>query len=176
MFTESPSSNFIVDVHSDPMCLRIKGRANYLNCAPLNDFFNTITQKNNITLMVDLAECTGMDSTFLGLLAGVALEFKKQDKKSTIYLTNVSNRNLESIENLGLNLILKVNPSEYASPSESRVHLNTQSQFQSLNFENTGSAEMILKAHQNLIHAQPSNLYKFQDVISFLKNQITQDN
>ncbi len=171
MFTESPNSNFIVDVYSDPICLRIKGRANYLNCAPVNDFFNTITQKNNITIMVDLAECTGMDSTFLGLLAGVALEFKKQDKKSTIYLTNVNNRNLESIENLGLNLILKVNPSE-----DTLAPHNILNKLQYLNTSKTASPETILQAHQNLVHAQPANSHKFQDVISFLKKQISQDN
>lgn len=169
MNPENSNSNFLVDVYSNPMCLKIKGRANYLNCAPLNDFFNNIIQKNNITIMVDLEECTGMDSTFLGLLAGVALEFKKQEKKSSIVLTNVCNRNLESIENLGLNLILKVNPQQesYTPP---------QNNLQSLGFEEKSTPATILKAHQNLIHAQPSNLYKFQDVISFLKKQLNSDN
>lgn len=169
MNPENSNSNFLVDVYSTPMCLKIKGRANYLNCAPLNDFFNNICQKNNISIMVDLEECTGMDSTFLGLLAGVALEFKKQEKKSSIFLNNVSNRNLESIENLGLNLILKVNPPE-------EIYTNPQNKLQSLGAEEKSTPSIILKAHQNLIHAQPSNLYKFQDVISFLKKQLNPDN
>ncbi|PWU04359.1 MAG: hypothetical protein C5B43_04710 [Verrucomicrobia bacterium] len=169
MIPETSNSNFLVDIYSDPICLKIKGRANYLNCAPLNDFFNALIQKNNITVTIDLQECTGMDSTVLGLLAGIALEFKKQNKKNTLYLINVNNRNLESIENLGLNLILKVNPPEYSSPSTS------SNQLQSLGFQTTSTPETILRAHQNLIQAQPSNLYKFQDVITFLKKQ-TQDN
>lgn len=166
MTSEPSNSNFLVDVYSNPICLKIKGRANYLNCAPLNDFFDAITQKNNITVRVDLEECTGMDSTFLGLLAGVALEFKKQEKKNSIYLVNVCNRNLESIENLGLNLIFQVNPTE--DPSLCFKNNNLQS----LGSEEKSTPSTILKAHENLVNAHSSNSYKFQDVISFLKKQI----
>lgn len=169
MKLETANSNFLVDVYSNPMCLKIIGRANYLNCAPLNDFFNNIMKKRGITIMVDLEECTGMDSTFLGILAGVALEFKKQENANTIYLTNVSNRNLESIENLGLNLILKVNPTANSfSPSNNLLSL-------SFDAKEKSNPVTILKAHQNLIQAEPSNLYKFQDVISFLKKQINSE-
>lgn len=172
MAIETSSSVFLVDAYSDPICLKIKGRANYLNCGPLNDFFNKITQKNNTTIIVDFEECTGMDSTFLGLLAGVALEFKKQEKKGAISLFNVNNRNLELIENLGLNRILKVNPDEYKFTA---VNNNITNKLQSLGTEDRTTPEAILKAHQNLISTKPSNLYKFQDVVSFLKKQVDQD-
>lgn len=168
MSIETSPSVFLVDVHSDPICLKIKGRANYLNCAPLNDFCNKMILKNGINVIVDFAECTGVDSTFLGLLAGLALEFKKKEKKNTICLCNLSHRNLELIENLGLDRILQVNPEKYKTLITDN---NTMNQLQSLDIEDKPMPETILKAHQNLINAQPSNLYKFQDLISFIKKK-----
>src|SRR6187399_2851390 len=97
----TPSPVFLVDAYSDPVCLKIQGRATYLNCGPLNDFFTQIVKKNKANIMIDFEECTGMDSTFLGLLVGVALELRRANSERTICLNNAKGRNLELIENLG---------------------------------------------------------------------------
>lgn len=172
MSTETSSPVFLVDAYSEPVCLKIKGRASYLNCGQLNDFFNRLIKKDKTNFTVDFEECAGMDSTFLGLLAGVALELKKDSHKGTICLNNVKNRNLELITNLGLNRILEVNPETHTPKPTIN---NSNHTMKSMDKSSPVSPEAILKAHQNLISADSSNLYKFQDVMSFLKKEIDQE-
>lgn len=171
MSTETISPVFFVDAYTDPVCLKIKGRANYLNCGPLNDFFARITKKN-VSIIIDFEECIGMDSTFLGLLAGVALELKQSKHKGDICLHNLKGRNLELVENLGLNRILKVSTDQPTSP---KTNIISPKKLEILDDQGSATPEAILKAHQNLVRADSSNLHKFQDVLSFLKKQVDQD-
>lgn len=167
MTTTSTSPVFLVDAYSDPICLKILGRANYLNCGPLNDLFTKIIEKNRKDIVVDFTECSGMDSTFLGLLVNVSLEFKKSDTVKNIFLCNVKGRNLELIENLGLNFLIEVNSHKHILSQSTKVSTKN---LETLDIEGAASPEAILKAHEGLVKANPSNLSKFQDVISFLKN------
>lgn len=168
--TESPV--FLVDAYSDPICLKIKGRATYLNSGPLNDFFSRIVKRHGANIKIDFEECTGMDSTFLGLLVGVALELKQLNQKWNISLCHVKGRNLELIENLGLDRMLTINTDEFEA-TKSNTDLGKK--LETLGTEESASPEAILKAHQNLVNADSANLHKFQDVISFLKKQINQE-
>ena len=170
MKTETYSPVFLVDAYSDPVCLKINGRANYLNCSELNNFFNRLIKKNKTSFTIDFEDCTGMDSTFLGLIAGIALEVKKTTPKGSLCLYNVKERNLELIKNLGLERILDVNLPEYSSQKQKQKKSMTP-----FDQETNIGPEEILKAHQNLIEADSSNLHKFQDVISFLKKEIDQE-
>ena len=44
-----------------------------------------------------------------------------------------------------------------------------------MNESSAATPKMILKAHQNLVHIEESNLNKFQDVLSFLKKQVKEE-
>lgn len=170
-FEKSPSV-FFVNAYSDPIYLKIKGRVSYLNCGPINDFYSQIILQSTVNLIIDFAECTGVDSTFLGILAGLALEFKKKDNKRMIFLCNLSNRNLELIRNLGLDRIIQINLGKHVIDAGS----HSVTQLQPLDIQNKTKPETILAAHQNLIDAQPSNLHKFQDLISFIKKSPIKNN
>lgn len=160
---------FLVDAYSDPICLKIQGRATYLNCGPVNDFFSQIIKTNNANIVIDFEECTGMDSTFLGILVGLTLQLKRINNQRSICLNNVKGRNLELIENLGLNRMLTVNMPKC---KEVEISDSFEQKLKMLGIEESATPEEILKAHQNLVDADSSNLHKFQDVISFLKQQV----
>lgn len=172
MSTDPASSVFLVDAYSDPVCLKIKGRATYLNCEPVNSFFSKIIENPDVNIVVDFAECSGMDSTFLGLLIGVVLEMKKKKHNGSICLYSVKGRNRELMANLGLDQIVTVNADEY---KPTKTNENSEKKFDILGAEKSASIRTILQAHEHLVNADSSNLNKFQDVISFLKKQINQD-
>ncbi len=171
MSTATVSPVFLVDAYSDPVYLKIKGRASYLNCEPLNKFFSKIIEKPKVNIVVDFAECSGMDSTFLGLLAGVSLEIKKKNQDGSICLYSVKGRNRELMANLGLDQIITVDSDEYKPTANE----NLEKKFEKFESEQSASIRTILQAHQHLISADSSNLNRFQDVVSFLKKQINQD-
>lgn len=154
---------FLVDAYSDPALVRIEGRASYLNCGPLSEFFRHMVKEERREVIVDFAKCSGMDSTFLGILAGAALDFRKMSPPGHLRLVRLGTRNLELVRNLGLHRILDVACDEGAL------------RFDDKKLESAGTAaadpKAILRAHEALVEADSGNRQKFQDVLSFLKVQ-----
>jgi len=68
---------FFVDAHADPVVMRIEGRASFQNSGCLRDFVTEMLAQGKTRLVIDFQHCTSMDSTFLGILAGVALQLRK---------------------------------------------------------------------------------------------------
>lgn len=165
---ESGQSVYLVSTDGDPVRLVIKGRASYTNCGPLQQFFERVTSEGKAGIVIDFAECSGMDSTFMGLLAGAAIQIKQRAVPGEITLKNLSSRNQELIRNLGLHRLLKVcentGPSHPGFPVE-----KLSSPDGSIASAAPASQETILKAHEDLMKADPANVAKFQDVVAFLK-------
>lgn len=157
---------FLVSAYSDPIVVRINGKANYLNCNSFREFIEQMLSQGRHHFLVDFENCQGMDSTFLGILAGTALELKKQDPPGQLTLCRLSERNQELITNLGLQNLLTISNEETAAAC---------SAFDSLENKEVSDAKNVLKAHENLAEADEQNVAKFQDVISFLKNQVEQE-
>ena len=158
---------FLVSAYSDPIVVRINGKANYLNCNAFREFTEQMLSQGRQHILVDFANCQGMDSTFLGILAGTALELKKKDPPGTLTLCQLSERNQELITNLGLQNLLRI--SKDKDENEQCAH------FDSLSNEEVSDAKSVLQAHESLAEANKKNVVKFQDVISFLKNQVEQN-
>ena len=160
---------FLVDAYSDPVVMLINGRASYLNCAPVGQFFDRMIAAQKVHFVVDFARCTGMDSTFLGLLAGCALEVSQ--KNGNLTLCRLNERNLELVRNVGLHRILTVE----AEPETLTFDGNAATKpkpLATLDKQEIANARLILKAHENLVAADAGNLTKFQDVITALKSQL----
>jgi hypothetical protein len=107
-----------------------------------------------------------MDSTFLGILAGLGISMMNRDPKGSVVLCNLGVRNLELIENLGLHRLLSVDKSNLDLADTQMEGLEKKS------LSDIQNARMVLKAHEDLAEADASNKVKFQDVIEFLKNQV----
>jgi anti-sigma B factor antagonist len=157
---------FLVDAYADPVVVRIEGRASFMNSGGLKDFFTGMIRAGKRRFVVDFKQCASMDSTFLGVLAGAAIELRRQVPAGTLTLARVGERNLELIRNLGLHRLAVVDPGSHAPESTGGQALTQQARSE---IEN---ARLVLEAHENLIATDPDNAAKFQDVLSFLRNQI----
>lgn len=158
---------FFVNPYHDPVVVRINGRASYLNAGPLRDFFDRMIRRGRRRFMVDFRNCTTMDSTFLGILAGAMLEVQEQDPAGEIWLCGLGPRNLELVRNLGLHRIGKI--------AERPPQVETDEKLQRDHQNDDARSQMILDAHLNLIECDESNRSRFQDVITFLRNQPGED-
>ena len=160
---------FLVDATSDPVAIRIEGRASFQNSACLNDFFNELIGRGKTRFVMDFANCTSMDSTFLGVLAGLALQLRKQTPPGSLVLCRLGARNLELVRNLGLHRLLTVD-TETAD-----VELKTSTALPPCGDKSElESARLVLAAHENLVAADEDNRAKFEDVLTFLKNRVSQ--
>lgn len=140
-----------------------------MNSAPLKGFFSRMIEQGKRNFVVDFDRCKGMDSTFLGILAGLGIELMKMEEPGSVVLTRLGERNLELVRNLGLHRIMTVDDGQLDTSSEGESEALDLTKAQRGEVEN---ARLVLQAHENLAEIDESNKTKFQDVISFLKNQM----
>ncbi len=167
---DTPRPVFLVDVTADPVVIRINGRASYLNCGPVGQLFKTLAGKQRTDIVVDFSGCTGMDSTFLGIMAAAALGMRRQKPPGTLTLARLGPRNLELVRNLGLHRILTI----AADEKDLRFPTSADAHFSQPAIE-AADPQTILRAHEALVDADETNRNRFQDVLAFLKNQIDQE-
>jgi anti-sigma B factor antagonist len=167
VISETAKPVYLVDAYSDPVVVRIEGRASFLNSACLRDFVNQMLKSGKNRFVIDFLRCTSMDSTFLGVLAGFALELRKS--KGSLVLTRMGQRNLELIRNLGLHKLLTIDSSEGSMGMDTTgapLVCGDRSELE--------NARLVLEAHENLVSADEGNRSKFQDVLVFMKNRVEQ--
>lgn len=170
--SEAPAKPvFLVDAFASPVAIKIDGRASFMNCACLRDFFTEMIRQGKTKFVVDFRQCASMDSTFLGVLAGAALELRKLDPPGSLIVARVGPRNLELLRNLGLHRLLVVDTGETlgvdaGAGAQALVCCAPRTEVE--------NARMVLEAHENLVSADAGNQSKFQDVLSFLKSRVEQ--
>ncbi len=169
MISESAKPIYLVDAYSDPVVIRIEGRACFLNSACLRDFVAQMVKAGKRSFVIDFLRCTSMDSTFLGVLAGFALELRKTTPKGNVILTRMGQRNLELVKNLGLHKLLTVDSSDSGTSTDERATPLVCGERSEID-----TARMVLEAHENLVSADEENRRKFQDVLVFMKNRVEQ--
>ena len=160
---------YLVDAHSDPVIVRIAGRACFQNSACLREFVTEMLRQGKMRFVLDFQQCTSMDSTFLGVLAGVALELKKRPGGGSLVLARMGTRNLELVRNLGLHRLLTIDAGDKPLNFEA-----CQTPLPCPEQPEIDRARLVLEAHENLVTADESNRSKFQDVLAFLKNRVSQ--
>jgi anti-sigma B factor antagonist len=167
MLNSSSQAVYLVDCDTDPVRIKISGKANFQNSACLKDFFQHMLGLGKYRFVLDFETCATMDSTFLGVLAGAALEIKRKSAEGKLILFRLGDRNLELVRSLGLHRLMLVESGD--------LPLGLTDTSRPLECEDKSDldrAELALEAHQNLIKADEANLDKFQDVLVFLKNKI----
>jgi len=123
-------------------------------------------------LVVDLGACTGMDSTFMGTLAGAAARLSALDG-GVLQIADPGERNRRSLEDLGLDFLMEIDPpaaiwrgkveairSELKPPQPP----GTLGQIQ--------RTRHVLEAHQNLTDINDKNAREFGNVVSMLENEL----
>jgi anti-sigma B factor antagonist len=166
---ESPKNTYLVDAYSDPVLVRIEGRACFQNSPCLRDFLGEMRRQGKRRFVLDFQHCPSMDSTFLGVLAGAALELRKLQPPGSMVLARVGPRNLELFRNLGLHRLLTIDA------SEATVNLSEAAKpLADCDRSELENARLVLEAHENLVAVDEANRSKFQDVLAFLKNRVEQ--
>jgi anti-anti-sigma regulatory factor len=149
---------FQVDAYCEPVIVRVEGRACFTNSASLRDFFTQMIGQGKRRFVMDFTRCTSMDSTFLGVLAGAALEMRRLNPAGSLVLCRVGHRNLT--------VDAGTFPMEFGPET---MPLNGSGALDELE-----RARLVLEAHENLVAADPANQGKFQDVLAFLRNRVEQ--
>ncbi len=165
-----PSPTLFVAVVGPIAFIKIGGRANFTSSADFKKLAGELRQRGLEKFLLDLTDCITMDSTFLGVLSGLALKIKETGQKSEnarLELLNPNQRVADLLENLGVGHLfvfvqgscpvtaqLQPVPAEAAPLSREQMSLNC------------------LEAHQTLMQINPANVPKFKDVTQFLAEDV----
>ncbi len=162
---------FSVDPHSTPVAVRVSGRASFQNVVPLKEFLKSSYAAGKRDFVFDFSQCSGMDSTVLGVLAGCALELRRLSPKGSLVLSRLGERNLELVKNLGLHRIATVD----MGGAETNAGSSASTPLSEKQLSELENARLCLEAHENLVVADEKNRAKFQDVIGYLKGRVEED-
>jgi hypothetical protein len=125
-------------------------------------------------LVVDLTACSGMDSTFMGTLAGMAARLSCQDN-AVLQIADPGPRNRRSLEDLGLDFLMDIDPPAAIWRGKTdliRQHLNPPDHVPAP--DQLERAKQVLEAHQVLAESNDKNARTFSGVVSMLEAEVAQ--
>ncbi len=125
-------------------------------------------------LIVDLERCSGMDSTFMGTLAGMAARLSTMEG-GVLQIAEPGERNRRSLEDLGLDFLMEIDPP--AAPWRGKVEsirkeLKTPAAPGSL--VSLHRTRHVLEAHQTLSDVNHKNAQEFSKVVDILENELSE--
>ncbi len=148
--------------------IKVNGKGDFNLSIDLKKLFNELRQRGFKRFVLELCDCVMMDSTFLGLLAGIALDSGGNNGSSdfTLELINPSPRIEEVLENLGVIELFKIVRCEDTSS------VNYEPLAPVADKSKTEITRGCLEAHQTLMGIDPRNVRKFKDVTQFLAEDL----
>ncbi len=165
----TPSAKLLVLVGEQFACVKIIGRANFNSSIDFKTLINELRQKGYSYFVLDLSECALMDSTFLGVLAGLGLKMERHPEGGgpAIELLNPNARIAELLENLGVLHLFRVTQGPLTLPDQAQALPHTPA-----NATKEELTEASLEAHRTLMEINPGNVTRFKDVAQFLAEDL----
>ncbi len=143
--------------------IKVSGRATFECAPPLRELAMSLAQTEFRAIRVDLGACEWMDSTFMGVLAMLALRAKAVNAVMEICSAGEQNRML--LIGLGLKKLV----------SFSSESLETDGGWKAGSTEKKDLAEnarTVLEAHQTLMNVDEQNVAKFEKVVDLVQKDI----
>ena len=142
--------------------IRVIGRATFECAPPLRALAKDLESIVFRKIDIDLAACTGMDSTFMGILAMLGLRAKKIDAVMTIF--NAGDLNKSLLFGLGLKKLFNFSEGEIRFEPEAGSAEGTA--------DRIASAQTVLEAHKTLMDVDEENVGKFEKVVDFVQKDL----
>jgi anti-sigma B factor antagonist len=165
----APSAKILVSVGEKFACARIVGRGNFTSSIDSKTLMDELLQKGYRWFVLDLSDCVLMDSTFLGVLAGLGLKINGSEglNERTLELFNPNARILELLENLGVLHLFKIAQGEIKFPERTEGRELTPA-----NHSREEVKVTCLEAHRTLMELHPQNVSRFKDLTQFLAEDL----
>lgn len=154
--------------------IRFEGKGSFLNSPALKAFGDSRIQDGESLLVVDLAACTGMDSTFMGTLAGLAARLSAVPG-GRLQIASPCERNRRSLEDLGLDFLMDIDPPDAVwRGSLDSIHGSLHVPRASADGNRLHRTRHVLEAHRNLAAINEDNARGFADVVSALTRELAE--
>jgi anti-anti-sigma factor len=167
------SDKILVRVDGDTAFIKVEGKGTY-NVAPeLKKFCFDQISRGASNVILDMNECGTMDSTFMGVMAGIAMRLRDLSEHSFMVI-NLTAKTQELLEVLGLTNLLDCYLKEEVSDEIAKNDNFEGGEELNPARDKAATAKVMLKAHQDLIKADENNQLKFENVVNYLSKEVEQ--
>jgi anti-sigma B factor antagonist len=165
---------------TDEVYVQVVGRGTFQNSQPLHRFAQGMIDRGYRRITLDLGACTTMDSTFLGVLAGMGLRLRDPSAAPTgeVRIVNASRRSVELLETLGLDRLFAIRQLDSRTgpvpPPPNGLQRLPDSDVESDPRPSVkrDTTDLMLTAHTNLIRADQRNEGRFATVTRSLRESL----
>ncbi len=166
MSTESDV--LLVAVQAPRAAVIVRGRGTFKTAPALKSFGVSAMDGGCDLLVMDMRECVGMDSTFMGVVGGLAMRLLK-GKGGSLMMANLSPKNRALLATLGLDRCIRTEGAE----AELAAFLGT-GEMTKLDAApgRDLTTKTMLDAHHTLVDISADNQAKFKDVIAYLQDEL----
>ncbi len=143
--------------------VRVHGLATMNDCLCVRDFIERMQETGHDTVVADLGDCTGMDSTFMGVLAGAALF--EAGKTPRVVVLNAGDDLVKLLRSVGLTELIDVASGRFDVPDMRFVRLE----------ERMGQADrlaLVRSAHEELVRVCDKNEEIFGPLLESLEREM----
>jgi len=169
---ENQSAKHVLEVARQGLTayLRVLGRATFQVGPVLKQFGTAAIEGGCTRVVLDVSACEGMDSTFMGVLAGMATRLARQSGGKMLML-NVSDKLFEVLSTLGLDQLMEcrrlgaVPEPLVVPPLTPRVLRPIDAAAADLQT----TQHVMLEAHTTLAAVSSENQLRFKDVLTYLR-------
>lgn len=164
---EQSNDDLQAAIAGDKVFIRVTGRGSFKVSTTLKQFIaQVIAQQPVSTVVLDLSECVGMDSTFMGVLAGLSGRLKQSSQ--TLELINLSEKNANLLATLGVDQVI----AHYSHSHGHEVPGQNAKPLSIAGVTKKELAETALQAHETLVELSEENRPRFKRVIEYLKADV----
>lgn len=153
--------------------IRVEGRGSFKTSPPMKLFIQRMIESGSThRILIDMLHCSSMDSTFMGVLAGLSYHLRDYSG-ITLKLLNLSEKNQKLLMTLGVDRV--VNYSLSCDEEEKELLAGLCEDVEPLVPDGEDLAEAArtaLAAHETLVNINPENLIKFKSVIELLQHDV----
>lgn len=164
------AANISVWANEHVACVRVSGRANIAASVDFKCLIRELAAQKPRRFILDLSHCQLMDSTFLGVLAGMGQRFENgnpPENRCSLELYKPNERVIGLLDNLGLMDFFEVTEDNGLDDA----HLQSVNH-QPVKADPTEISQTCLEAHRKLMEINPANVPKFKDVTRFLEEDL----
>lgn len=150
--------------------VRVSGLGNFNNAGALREWVEGEVHKGARSIVIELADCIGLDSTFMGTMMGflscpLAQDGDTQKLSSSeirVVIVNASDAAMRAMTSLGLQAVMDIKDKAISVPSVKLRLLNTGE------YTQQQRVRLIREAHENLVELDPANEQVFAPFLDAL--------
>ena len=162
-------SSIQVGVCGPTVWVKVEGKGSFLNSDDLKEFARGMLDRGYREFVVDLADCSVMDSTFMGTMARVALWLTELGQ-GKLHIVHCGSRNQQLLSGLGLDRLFDIDASGGSPPDCGPLQQTLVAR--SPEERKKTQTETMLHAHEALCEAAPENMLRYKDVLAFLRREL----